>query len=671
MGPIEANLSCIYEHILEKDKMDYKDALKCIFELAKIMRGFYDLKPDIQEKKIKLLKDKMQQIGLPQQDIEESIRTIVTKEEYVFDSDDELNKEEANYTLLYRVLGICFNREGAQFNNGNITKLIELFGADVDRETAQINVINYLVKYLDANKEGRIPIHDACQLTVPDKNEKWTPEIWSTLVLKHLNNHDNWEIISSIIASAAIIEANFEKEKKVNPVKIKNLTPQNIRTFQSPYKNKDKNPEAAMIFSQYNVPEEDFDLYLTLKPVDDITMIPEISLKSGEFKLTRLRSNDPRAAILGYLTGCCQSLGREGEDCARYGIENPNGGFYFITNNKDKIVSQFFAWRVGQHLCIDSLESIEYIFDTDAHRGVDVALINEFSSTMCLANHGISAVHVGTGGRTPKALGSMPLVDEATFAPIDFGNGYRDSNKIRTIFMTDNEFLDNQLGVTSKENWLEQAINNVTHVEQFLHLLKIAGNNNIHLFKPALEKQLSSFKVSMAVSMKTKYHNLIMVGIYIKPAVFSQVCVLMECDKMPSEAFNVVCFGLGDDNRKIFIDKYFNFSGVHEWWKAYPNRIRNISELVHCINACETDEQLLNFADFLTGKRFLNEYNNQCKLANITIESDFAIMGDCYPTLALKNANNYFFYLLVKLKHFQMCLFLATMLSIKAMVKLM
>lgn len=81
--------------------------------------------------------------------------------------------------------------------------------------------------------------------------------------------------------------------------------------------------------------------------------------------VTKLSPFDPRAAVLGKLTSCCQSLGSQGEAPTVYGIANPNGGFYVlchqqesVASDSDPIVSQCFAWRgISGNLVFDSIES--------------------------------------------------------------------------------------------------------------------------------------------------------------------------------------------------------------------------------------------------------------------------------------------------------------------------
>ena len=67
-------------------------------------------------------------------------------------------------------------------------------------------------------------------------------------------------------------------------------------------------------------------------------MLPNVSIKYGEWELFKLPNNDPRNLWIGNLTGCCQKIGGAGEgavldcwtreDCANYAIRSSNGSIY-------------------------------------------------------------------------------------------------------------------------------------------------------------------------------------------------------------------------------------------------------------------------------------------------------------------------------------------------------
>lgn len=138
------------------------------------------------------------------------------------------------------------------------------------------------------------------------------------------------------------------------------------------YERGKENKETADQFFKYGLGEKEFNQYLQLKPQDDPSQVPELMIEGTEidpayegYYIKKLNSRDPRAACLGKMTSCCQSLGSEGEKVTIFGIESPSAGFYVLCkragtkqSDEDVIVAQALAWR-GQtgKLILDSIES--------------------------------------------------------------------------------------------------------------------------------------------------------------------------------------------------------------------------------------------------------------------------------------------------------------------------
>ena len=92
------------------------------------------------------------------------------------------------------------------------------------------------------------------------------------------------------------------------------------------------------------------------------SMLPDLSIKQGEWELFKLPNKDPRNLWIGNLIGCCQRIGGAGEgavldcwtreDCANYAIRSGSGSIY----------AYFMAWiSKDGYICIDSIESRDFV----------------------------------------------------------------------------------------------------------------------------------------------------------------------------------------------------------------------------------------------------------------------------------------------------------------------
>lgn len=91
-------------------------------------------------------------------------------------------------------------------------------------------------------------------------------------------------------------------------------------------------------------------------------MLPDLSIKCGEWELFKLPNPDARNLWIGDLVGCCQKIGGAGEgavldcwtreDCANYAIRSDSGSIY----------AYFMAWvSKDGHICIDSIEARDFV----------------------------------------------------------------------------------------------------------------------------------------------------------------------------------------------------------------------------------------------------------------------------------------------------------------------
>lgn len=192
------------------------------------------------------------------------------------------------------------------------------------------------------------------------------------------------------------------------------------------YRRSSDAPDVAVLFAKYKVPEVAFNEYIDLDTLNAGTNIPDISVDGGEigypgYYFMKLPATDSRAAILGCMTHCCQSIHAEGRPYVLFGLQSPNAGFYVLCKGNvkhpsanDTICAQSFVWRA--HGCLNNdvprnvesfvFDSIEYLpsyndassltmikafYDALAHKMVELTPV-EF-------------VGVGDGGQTPGTIG--------------------------------------------------------------------------------------------------------------------------------------------------------------------------------------------------------------------------------------------------------------------------
>lgn len=201
-----------------------------------------------------------------------------------------------------------------------------------------------------------------------------------------------------------------------------------------------KNPLAAQLFFEYGMTEENFNDYLSLQPQDNHYFIPDITIDGinisqnyASYVIKKLNPFDARAALLGKLTSCCQSLGQEGETTTIQGITDQRSGFYVlcekIPGREEKILAQCLAWRDEDgNLIYDSVESqIDF-------REKNSLLIADFFTYLAdelTKQHDIPSIKVGTGGNTPTILGVLEPIKLSY--PLDYLGYSSDSRKQRLV----------------------------------------------------------------------------------------------------------------------------------------------------------------------------------------------------------------------------------------------
>lgn len=131
---------------------------------------------------------------------------------------------------------------------------------------------------------------------------------------------------------------------------------------------------------------------------------PFVEVSNGDYCLYKLSHDDPRGAMLGLMTDCCQHLDGAGSSCAEHGVTRSTSAFY-VVERKGEIVAQSWAWRGKKgELVFDSIEGLSG-YNNEVIRSLFVE-----AADLMLGKLGISAVHVGdtSYGLTRNLFGNAP-----------------------------------------------------------------------------------------------------------------------------------------------------------------------------------------------------------------------------------------------------------------------
>lgn len=162
---------------------------------------------------------------------------------------------------------------------------------------------------------------------------------------------------------------------------------------------------------------------------------------------------DPRALFLGYPTGCCQSLGSEGDECAKYGWKEPHSTFYIVVKSKDRnpltintknIVGVTWAWRPFEKKGDEYILSRKVVFDS--LEGNDLKINKHALETMFyllameLVKSDQTIEQINVGGNLESGYGyTRPSMAEVPKIVLLDSHGeqyeeYTDSSNIQEIF---------------------------------------------------------------------------------------------------------------------------------------------------------------------------------------------------------------------------------------------
>jgi hypothetical protein len=343
-----------------------------------------------------------------------------------------LADEEMPFIYAYRLMVLFVNREGPIPSADDISKWTE----DLLRQCPSL--------------KGGKPYHDVILnvIQLPYRHHVRDLDSWLKLI-KDRNCGFSW---LKYFAMAPEIEVKMkeEAEKKAKEMTKKEaeeeaegeedeilLVPQTLKkaahiSASCIYARGAEHPKLAMLCREYNIPENGDECsfnkclnYLQCitwpaKNGDHVPWVEVIGEGVAEgYCWVRLPTDDFRALILGRMTGCCQSIGGDSEQCVKDGIELAHHGFYVLLKRRDRaphnsrpvlngrlndesfeIVGQSYAWmsQTG-NLTLDSLEcSLGRVSNS-----VATGILSQFAQEV-LRTTSVKKVNLGTGGGTPEKL---------------------------------------------------------------------------------------------------------------------------------------------------------------------------------------------------------------------------------------------------------------------------
>jgi hypothetical protein len=141
---------------------------------------------------------------------------------------------------------------------------------------------------------------------------------------------------------------------------------------------------------------------------------PYVEVSESGYTFYKLAYNDPRGALLGLITNCCQHLNGAGSSCAVHGVTKSTSAFYVI-EYKGNIIAQSWAWRGKKgELCFDSIEGLQ------GYNNEVISSLYQQAANKLLGKLGISKVLVGqtSYGLTSSIVRTLSLTTNQDSAKI-------------------------------------------------------------------------------------------------------------------------------------------------------------------------------------------------------------------------------------------------------------
>ncbi|MFC0183385.1 hypothetical protein SAMN04515674_105335 [Pseudarcicella hirudinis] len=234
-----------------------------------------------------------------------------------------------------------------------------------------------LVKYFSSQNYSRpdIYIHDLGQFNLP--KQIFSPG-WKDFVMKHLDAlkfSGNWNNIEDKLGR--LPKSMSELREIASQFHYDNVT----------------NIACAQACFELRLDQSTFERYQTLyKSTKVAESCPDVRINNNDFVFRKLEYNDPKGALLGLYTNCCQHLHGAASDCAKHGVRDETSAFY-VVEKAGKIIAQSWAWRSKKgDLVFDSIESLSMDYSES------IAYLYKEASKLLLGKLGINRVLVGDTG---------------------------------------------------------------------------------------------------------------------------------------------------------------------------------------------------------------------------------------------------------------------------------
>lgn len=279
------------------------------------------------------------------------------------------------------------------------------------------DIFAYLTKFVQINNKQAI--RDLCTFETPRTKNVWNMQFWLKLILEYGPAVTKYLVLASHIDN--LIDKHTGPETKIDLAYINYL----LENYQ--YQGAGLHKELATLCIRHLRSQKEFDkcLKLVLSGLKKYDLLPEITIplaqidkRLAKYTFQKLPITDLRGLFLGEHTSCCQSMNKDGEDCAVHGMTSPFSGFYVVCEN-DIIIAQSWVWIGNNGQVV--FDSWEFINKSQAYMCKPIIT----KAAQAFIEAGFSRVLIGTGGHTPD-MGLAKVKD-----PVPFMNskGYSDAKE--------------------------------------------------------------------------------------------------------------------------------------------------------------------------------------------------------------------------------------------------